>query len=586
MDRESHLRIVFGEDVMTVVKQCKVLVVGAGGIGCELLKDLVLTGFEDIEVIDLDTIDVSNLNRQFLFRKEHVGRSKAEVARESVLLFNPAVCIVAHHGNIKSAEFDVEFFRKFRVVFNALDNLDARRHVNRLCLAADIPLIEAGTTGYLGQVTVIQKGQTECFECLPKATPKVYPVCTIRSTPDKPVHCITWAKFLFSLLFGPQDEANLLADLKHDVTVNDSNIDAYSRTVFDKVFGSDIQKQCDLENVWKDRVKPTPCFYTSIQLQQSNGQSNVSAVGLRDQQVYSLAENADLFIACIRTMFGERKNDIGVVIFDKDDETALNFVTAASNLRSYNYHIPMKSRFEVKEIAGNIVPAIATTNAIVSGIQVLEAIKVLRGRLSECKTVWCQRIPSRNKLLYATALEKPNPKCYVCSKNNLQLRVDLSRFTLNQFISQVLQNRLGMNQPLILRGDDILYEKGEGLDEEEVAQYESLALKRLCELDIQHGSMLAVEDFSQHFRCDISLSHQPDLKDEEAPEGFLLTGVSATVTQTDADDGSAGNDVRMATVCESVGAKRKLEETADADGSHKKNRVDVIAVEDGVVTLD
>ena len=54
--------------------------VGAGGIGCELLKTLVLSGFEDIEMIDLDTIDVSNLNRQFLFRKRHVGMSKAKVS--------------------------------------------------------------------------------------------------------------------------------------------------------------------------------------------------------------------------------------------------------------------------------------------------------------------------------------------------------------------------------------------------------------------------------------------------------------------------------------------------------------------------
>ena len=57
--------------------------VGAGGIGCELLKTLVLSGFEDVEMIDLDTIDVSNLNRQFLFRKRHVGMSKAQVRASS-----------------------------------------------------------------------------------------------------------------------------------------------------------------------------------------------------------------------------------------------------------------------------------------------------------------------------------------------------------------------------------------------------------------------------------------------------------------------------------------------------------------------
>jgi ubiquitin-like 1-activating enzyme E1 B len=80
------------------VAATKVLVVGAGGIGCELLKCLVLTGFRRLEVVDLDTIDVSNLNRQFLFRREHVGKSKAAVARESALQFNPHVEIVAHHG--------------------------------------------------------------------------------------------------------------------------------------------------------------------------------------------------------------------------------------------------------------------------------------------------------------------------------------------------------------------------------------------------------------------------------------------------------------------------------------------------------
>src|SRR2546423_1576267 len=116
------------------------------------------------------------------------------------------------------------------MVFNALDNLEARRHVNKMCLAADIPLIDGGTTGFLGHVQIIKKvvapffynmsttdtsqGLTECYDCYPKETPKSFPVCTIRSTPSQPIHCIVWAKsYLFTQLFGIDEDE--VAEVDH-----------------------------------------------------------------------------------------------------------------------------------------------------------------------------------------------------------------------------------------------------------------------------------------------------------------------------------------------------------------------------------
>ena len=83
--------------------------------------------------------------------------SHHQVAKETAAKFNPHVKIEAHHANIKDPLFNLTWFKSFHLVFNALDNLDARRYVNKMCLLADVPLVESGTTGFNGQVQVIKK---------------------------------------------------------------------------------------------------------------------------------------------------------------------------------------------------------------------------------------------------------------------------------------------------------------------------------------------------------------------------------------------------------------------------------------------
>ena len=160
--RAAHARAILGAALHDRLPHTHVLLVGAGGIGCELrtfahtshtprltrctVKNIVLAGFGHITLLDLDTIDLSNLNRQFLFKKKDVKQSKAlvrapstylpppllsptvrtapkQVAARTASAFNPAVHITPVHANIKDPQFDLPWFKSFDIVLNALDNL-------------------------------------------------------------------------------------------------------------------------------------------------------------------------------------------------------------------------------------------------------------------------------------------------------------------------------------------------------------------------------------------------------------------------------------------------------------------------------
>ncbi|KAI8897158.1 hypothetical protein BC833DRAFT_594759 [Globomyces pollinis-pini] len=191
----------FDSDMKSFFHDLKICVIGAGGLGCELLKNLAMTGYKDIHVLDMDTIDVSNLNRQFLFRQADVGHSKAEVAARFIMNRVPGCIVTPYFGKIQDKDDD--FYSQFSIIVCGLDSVEARRWINAKVLelydpedpSTMIPIVDGGTEGFKGQARVIIPRSTACYECSleMQTKPKTFPVCTIANTPRLPEHCIQWA---------------------------------------------------------------------------------------------------------------------------------------------------------------------------------------------------------------------------------------------------------------------------------------------------------------------------------------------------------------------------------------------------------
>ncbi|CBZ50957.1 putative ubiquitin-activating enzyme [Neospora caninum Liverpool] len=196
------------DETISRLRDTHVLVVGAGGLGCEVLKCLCLSGFRRIDVIDMDTIHVTNLHRQFLFRDKHVGRPKAQVAAEALnaQYAHLNVHVTGHVGRLE--EKNEDFYRQFHIIVSGLDSIEARRWLNAMVhslaetgedgevdLSSCIPLLDGGSEGLKGQARCIFPFVTSCFECSLQSFPPqtTYPLCTLAETPRLPEHCIEYA---------------------------------------------------------------------------------------------------------------------------------------------------------------------------------------------------------------------------------------------------------------------------------------------------------------------------------------------------------------------------------------------------------
>ncbi|KAL4990173.1 hypothetical protein BDW68DRAFT_49418 [Aspergillus falconensis] len=377
-----------GDETIKSLEESKILVIGAGGLGCEILKNLALSGFKDIHVIDMDTIDISNLNRQFLFRQSDIGKPKAEVAAAFVEKRVKGVKITPFVGKIQDK--DEDYYMQFKIIVCGLDSIEARRWINcTLVGMVDMdnpeslkPLIDGGTEGFKGQARVILPSLTSCIECqLDMHAPRpAVPLCTIATIPRQPQHCIEWA---------------------HQIA-------------------------------WQDK----------------------------------------------------RKDDA----FDSDDMEHIGWVYNAALKRAKEFNIPGVTFQMTQGVVKNIIPAIASTNAVIAAATTSEALKIA----TSCNPFL------ENYMMYAgeegvytyTFEAEKKPDCPVCGNLARKITVNPDA-TLEEFIETLGERpEAQLKKPSLRTEEKTLYQRFPPQLEEQTRPHLKLKLRDL----VVSGQEVAVSD--------------------------------------------------------------------------------------------
>ncbi|KAK9765192.1 E1 ubiquitin-activating protein [Basidiobolus ranarum] len=459
---------VFGLQFQKKIANTRQFLVGAGAIGCEMLKNWGMmglgTGAEGvIHLTDMDTIEKSNLNRQFLFRPSDVGHLKSETATNAIVKMNPDIAgkVIPHQDRIGVETENIyndDFFENLDGVTNALDNVDTRKYMDRRCVFFRKPLLESGTLGTKGNTQVVIPFLTESYSSSQDPPEKSIPICTLKNFPNAIEHTIQWSRDLFEGLFKQQPEnANLYLSQPNYIdqvlkqTGNQKEIleglhnclvthkalffedcVAWARLQFEEYYHNTILQL--LYNFPKDSVTSSGAPFwsgpkrapdaikfdphNSLHLDFVMTAANLRAYmfGLKGETDREVVRNIASKIEVppftpkqgVKIQVQENENvsqstdqteleniikalpapsslagfRLSAIEFEKDDDTNfhIDFITAASNLRAQNYGITIANRHQTKFIAGKIIPAIATTTALVTGLVCLELYKLIDGR--------------------------------------------------------------------------------------------------------------------------------------------------------------------------------------------------------------
>ena len=220
-----------------IIEKSTILVVGVGGTGSEVCKNLALMGIGHLILVDSDTIEFSNLNRQMLFREEDIGKLKAEITKLRLKeLFNPNIIIESHSTLIQ--DLPQKILEKADVIAGCVDNFLARQYLNSIAIELNKPFIDSATDGYIGQIRYIKKGKTACLACdnpqPPDETRTLTAPCTLVGKPRIREHCAWKALYDFNELHNREPSDTSQKDVLELTKLANQHAEKNNFAQFDK----------------------------------------------------------------------------------------------------------------------------------------------------------------------------------------------------------------------------------------------------------------------------------------------------------------------------------------------------------------